>query len=170
MSAVTVFVDAGVLDDDARHRRARRVRQQLARISAGAQREIGMRQGRTDRDHVGVGFGQHRAGEPVAIPAAHAGAKEHVRFVEQNAAGRMKRPITRAREIVRKLLDARLVRHGRTRIRRAGRRLGGIFAPRAVHLIKFFGLRVVRFEVVICDRPGGRGAVVVLQYAEIFFA
>ena len=70
-------------------------------------------------------------------------------------------------EIVGELLDARLVRHGREGIGRAGRRLGRVLASRAVHLVELLGLRVVRLHLVVADRPRGRDAVVVAQLAEV---
>ena len=72
-----------------------------------------------------------------------------------------------AGEIVRELLDARLVRDGGERVRRARRRLGRILAARAVHLVELLGQRVVGLELVVGDRPGGRDAVVVPQLAEV---
>ena len=73
-------------------------------------------------------------------------------------------------ELVGELLDPRLVRHGGMRVRRAGRRLGRILASCAVHLVVLLGLRVVRLELVVRDRPGRRDAVVVAKLAEVLRA
>ena len=93
-----------------------------------------------------------------------------LRLVEQDAARRVERVVAGRREVVGELLDARLVRDGRERIRRARRRLGRILAAGAVHLVELLGLRVVRLELVVGDRPGGRDAVVVVELAEVLLA
>src|SRR5215475_14858966 len=68
------------------------------------------------------------------------------------------------------LLDARLMRHSRERIGRAGRRLGWVFAARTVHLVHLLGLGVVGLYVFVADGPGRRDAVVMLELAEVFLA
>ena len=125
--------------------------------------------GRTAEDFR-VGFGMDEAGKPVAVHATHAGAERHVLLVEHDAAGRVKRMIAGPRQVVGQLLDARLVRHRRKGIRRARRRLGRVFATRAVHLIHLLGLGVVGLHLLVADGPGRRDAVVVLEFAEILFA
>ena len=60
--------------------------------------------------------------------------------------------------------------HRRERIGRAGRRLGGVFAARAVHLVHLLGLGVVGLHVFVADGPGRRDAIVVLELAEVFLA
>ncbi len=74
------------------------------------------------------------------------------------------------REVVGELLDPRLVRDRRERVRPARGRLGRILAARAVHLVELLGLRVVRLELVVGDRPGGRDPVVVAELAEVLLA
>src|SRR5208282_2585389 len=59
---------------------------------------------------------------------------------------------------------------GRPGIGRAGRRFGRIFSPVSVHLIEILGLGIVRLQIVITERPRGRDASVVAQFAEIFLA
>ncbi len=58
----------------------------------------------------------------------------------------------------------------RVRVRRAGRRLGRILAPRAVHLVHRLGRGVVRLHVLVGDGPGGRDAVMVAQFTEVLGA
>ncbi len=47
------------------------------------------------------------------------------------------------------------------------RRLGRVLPTCAVHVVELLGLRVVRLELVVGDRPRGRHAVVVAQLAEV---
>ena len=70
-------------------------------------------------------------------------------------------------QVVEQLLDARLVRHRRERVRRRCRRLGRVLAAGAVHLVELLGLGVVRLELVVADRPGRRDPAVVLELAEV---
>ena len=65
------------------------------------------------------------------------------------------------------LLDARLVRDGRKRVRPARRPLGRVLPARTVHLVELLGQRVVRLELVVGDRPRGRDAVVVGELPEV---
>jgi hypothetical protein len=73
-------------------------------------------------------------------------------------------------EIVEQFLDARFVGDRRRRILSARRRLGGIAAVLATHLIKVLGLCVIGLEFVVTDRPRGRNAVVMLDLSEILLA
>src|SRR5262249_1913922 len=52
---------------------------------------------------------------------------------------------------------------------RAGR-LGWVVATRAMHQVDLLGTGIVGFQVFVADRPGRRGAALVLQRAEIFAA
>ena len=113
---------------------------------------------RAHGDHLGVGLGVHEAREAVAVVAAHAAAERHVALVEQDPARGVERMQPRRGEVVGELLDARLVRDRRERIRRARRRLGRVLAARAVHLVELLGLRVVRLDVLVGDRPRGETA------------
>jgi hypothetical protein len=115
-------------------------------------------------------FGVHEAREAVAGRAAHARAAGHVALVEHHAAGRVERVVPGRLEVVGQLLDARLVRDGGERVRRARRRLGRVLSARAVDVVEALGLGVVGLELVVADRPGGRDAVVVAQLAEVLAA
>src|ERR1700683_4182059 len=110
------------------------------------------------------------AGKAVAIHAAHAGAERHVRFVEQDAGGRVERMIPGAGQVVGKLLDARLMRDRRVGIRRACGRLRRVLSAFAVYLVEILGLRVIRLHILITDRPRGRNAVVMREAAEVLLA
>src|SRR6187551_3726493 len=106
----------------------------------------------------------------VAVGAAHTGAVGRVLLVEQDPAGGVEGVVAGGFELIGELLDPRLVRHGRVRVRRAGRRLRWILAPCSVHLVELLGLRVVGLQLVVRDRPGRRDAVVVTELAEVLRA
>ena len=112
----------------------------------------------------------HQAREAVARRAAHARAVGHVVLGEHHAAGRVERLAPGRREIVCELLDARLVADRRERVRSAGGRLGRVLAAGAVHLVELLGPRVVGLHLVVLDGPRRRGAVVVMQQAEVLLA
>ena len=128
---------------------------------------FGVLERRAHAEHLGVGLRVDEAREAVAGRAADARAVRHVRLVEQDPARGVERVVARGGEVVGELLDPRLVRDGRVRVRRARRALGRVLAAVAVHLVELLGLRVVRLELVVGDRPGGRDAVVVAELAEV---
>ena len=112
----------------------------------------------------------HQARESVAVGTAHALAEGHVALIEHDPAGRMKRVVSRGREVVRELLDPRLVRDRRERVGRARGRLCRVLPAGAVHLVELLGKRVVRLHLFVADRPARRDAVVMTQLAEILLA
>ncbi len=73
-------------------------------------------------------------------------------------------------EVIGQLLDTRLMGNRRVGIGRAARWLGGVFAPRPMHLVQVLRFRIIRFHLLVADRPGGRNTVVMAQFAEIFLA
>ena len=111
-----------------------------------------------------------RAREAVAVRAAHTDAVRQVRLVDQDAARRVERVIAGRGQVIGELLDARLVGDRGVRVGRAGRRVGRILAPRAVHLVHRLGGGVVRLHVLVGDGPGRRQAVMVVQFAEVLLA
>ena len=125
---------------------------------------------RPHAEHLGIRLPMHGADEPVAVRAADARAVRHVRLVQANPARCVERVQAGRLEVVRELLDPRLVRDGGVRIGRARESLRGVLAVGAMHLVVVLGLRVVRLELVVRDRPRGRDAVVVLQLAEVLGA
>ena len=139
-------------------------------VALRQQRDVLVLQRRAHAQHLGVRLGVHQAGEAVAGRAAHAGAVGHVRLVQHHPAGRVERVQARRGEVVGELLDARLVRDGRERVGRAGRRFGRVLAARAVHLVELLGLRVVGLHLLVGDRPGGGDPAVVPELAEVLFA
>jgi hypothetical protein len=110
------------------------------------------------------------AGIAVAGIAAYAPAVGTVRLVEHDARRRVRRPITRAFQAIGDLLNARLVAHGWKRIGCAGRWIGGVVAALAVDVVELFRLRVVRFELLVPDRPVGRRAVGSAMSSKILLA
>ena len=111
-----------------------------------------------------------RHGKPVAGGAPDARAEGRLGLVEHDAARRVERVQPDPGQVVEQPLDPRLVRHRRERVRRRSRWLGRVLAADAVHLVELLGLRVVRLEHVVADRPGGRDPAVVLQLAEVLLA
>ena len=157
------------LDQDRGDGCAGLVRLQPTGACVRQERHVGVLERRADAEHLGVRLAVHRTREAVAVLAPHARAVRHVRLDQSNAARRMERVIAGAGQVVGELLDPRLVRDGRERIRRARMRFGRILAAGAVHLVQLLGPRVVRLEHVVGDRPGGRDAVVMVELAEVLF-
>ena len=153
-----------------RDRAAVRARLETEHLGVGEHRDVVVLQRRADAEHLRVGLGVHEAREAVAGGAAHAVAVRHVGLDEPHAARRVERPQPGGLEVVGELLDARLVADRGIRVRRRGGRLGRVLAARAVDLVALLGERVVRLQLLVGDRPGGRDAVVVAQLAEVLLA
>jgi hypothetical protein len=82
----------------------------------------------------------------------------------------VKRTQAETLEVVRELLEARLVADGSMGIGGASARLGRIFAGIAVHVIQLFCFAIIGFQLIVGDRPGRRHAAVVFDFAKIFLA
>ena len=111
-----------------------------------------------------------RHGKAIAGPAADAMAVGPVVLEEADAAGRVERVVAGLLEVVRQLLDARLVGQRRERVLGARVALRGVLAVVAVDLVEVLGPGVVRLHVVVRDRPGRRDPVVVAELAEVLAA
>jgi hypothetical protein len=128
-------------------------------------------QRRVDADHLSVRLALHQARKAVhpVAPDAHAAvccvADGVLREVDPD--GQVERVQPLLLQIVAQLLDPRLVLHWRERVLGAGPALGGVLAVPTVHQVELLGLRVVRLEVGVSDRPGRRYAVVVPQLTEV---
>src|SRR4029453_19211003 len=118
----------------------------------------------------GGGLRVQRARGAVAIPASDADAVGRCGLVTQDPAGSVEGVMAGGREVVRELLDPRLVGEGRERIRRTRGGVGRLLAPCAPDLVEVLGLRVVRLHVRVVDRPGGRDAIMVVQLAEVLLS
>ena len=109
-------------------------------------------------------------GKPSQESQCHADAVRQVRLVDQDAARRVERVVSALGQVVGQLLNPGLVGDRGVRVRRAGRRLGRILAPRSVHLVHRLGSGVVRLHVLIGDGPGRRQAIVVMDFTEVLLA
>ena len=155
------------------HRRdfaARRAGHEPGDLRVGEQRHVGMGQRRIDADDLRVALGVNQTREAVAGLAPDAAALGRVGFVQHDAERHVERAQPVGGQVVVQLLDPWLVLHGRERVRRARPWLGRIDAALAVHLIQMLGLRVVRFEVVVADRPRRRDPAVVNDFPEVLLA
>ena len=100
-----------------------------------------------------------------ATPNALAGMR--ISFVQHDPERSVKRPEALAAEVFAQLLHAGLVADCRVRIGSAGRRLGWVFTTLAVDVVYMLSFRIVGFELVVRDGPGGRHTSVVLDLAEV---
>src|SRR6185312_579513 len=62
------------------------------------------------------------------------------------------------------------MRDGRIRVWSARGRLGWIFAPLSVHMEQAFGLRVIRLEHIVFQRPGGRESILMTDLVKVALA
>src|ERR1700757_1363481 len=106
-----------------------------------------------DAYNLRVGLGTDQTGKAIAGIAANAAALVRVLLVEHDPDRYVEWLQTRTREVVGQLLDSRLMGDSGPGIRGTGFRFGGIFSSVSVHLIQILGLRVVRLQIVIADRP-----------------
>src|SRR5262249_42237788 len=90
-----------------------------------------------------------------------------VGLIEVYADWEVERPVPAFLEVVRELLDARLVRYRRERKWPRPRGFGRVFAGLPMHEIELLRLCVVGLEVLIGDRPRRREPAVVLDLAEV---
>src|ERR1700758_3039939 len=111
-----------------------------------------------DAYNLRVGLGTDQTGKAVAGIAANAAALVRVLLVEHDPDRYMEGLEARTCEVIGQLLNARLMADGGPGIGGLRRRFGRIFSAVSVHLIQILGLRVVRLQVVITERPRGRDA------------
>src|SRR5579871_657124 len=78
--------------------------------------------------------------------------------------------IAHTRQGVMEFLDARLVRDRRAGIRPACRRVGRVDPALAVHLVEALCFGIVRFKILISERPGRGSSAMMLDLAEILLA
>src|ERR1700761_225964 len=111
-----------------------------------------------------------QARKSIACLATNAGAERHVLLVHHDSARSGKRMVPRGLQVLRELLNTRLVRYWRIRIACAARWFGGVNAPKSMHVIHLFSFGVVRFHLVIADWPRRGDTVIMLELAKVFFA
>ena len=155
------------LDDDPLDGRAGRVRLEPGHDRPRSEADVLVLEGRPDAEHLGVGLGLDQAREAVAGPAADAVAVGSVVLEQPDPTRRVERVVAGLLEVVRQLLDARLVGQGREGVLGARLSLGGVLAVVAVDLVEMLGLRVVGLHVVIRDGPRGRDPVVMPELPEV---
>src|SRR5687767_13145956 len=106
----------------------------------------------------------------VAGIAANAGTLPCVLFVDADAQRHVKWLQPCPFEIVVQVLYALFMADGGILIRGTGPGLGWILTAVAVYLVQMLGLRVIGFEFLIADGPGGGNSAVMSNFTEIFFA
>ena len=158
---------AALVDLDTGHGRAGRVGQQARRAGVRLERDVGMRERGPDTQHLGIRLGLDQAREPVAGRAPDTAAVGHVVGQQPDPAGRMERMQAGTLQVIRQLLDARLMGQRRIRIRRAGRAFGRVLAPGAVDLVHLLRGGVPGLHLGVADGPRGRDAVVMLEDPEV---
>ena len=128
---------------------------------------------RIDAHHLRVGLAVKRTREAVEVAVAYAdagGCGLAVFFVEQDAQRQVEGFEPDAAQMVRQLSNLRLVADWWMRIRAAGPGFERILAALPMHLKQRFGLRVIRLEHVIAERPCRRHAAGMLHLAKVAFA
>jgi hypothetical protein len=73
-------------------------------------------------------------------------------------------------EVIAEVLDTRFMAHRGIWVWGAGVRLGRIFAALAVHLVNLLSSGVVGLQLFIGDRPSGRDAAIMLDFAKILLS
>src|SRR5215831_8963648 len=112
----------------------------------------------------------NQAGKAIAGLAPNAFAVRHVLFIKHDSARGREGVKTGGLEVLKQLLDAWLAGHRRIGVWSARRRLGWVDATRTVHLVHLLGLHIIRFHVVVADRPGRRDPVVFAEFPEVLTA
>src|SRR3989475_340849 len=155
------------LDDHPLHVTARGTGLETRDVRARQQRDVGMFESGVDAEHLGVRFRIDETGMSVARLAANAAAGSGVPLVQHHTKGDVERLEPQTGEIVAELLHTRLMTDRRMRIRSTGRWIRGILFPAAVHLVELLGLRVIRLQVLVRDRPRGREAAPMLDLPKV---
>ncbi|CAG6390601.1 hypothetical protein SCOCK_10070 [Actinacidiphila cocklensis] len=159
------------LCDHTGHGAACRVGLQALDVGVGHHRDVVVFEGGVDADHLRVGLRAHQAREPVDPVAADADAGVRRPAVpvlgEVHADRQMERVQAPLLQVVAELLDARLVLHRGMGVLAARRAFGGVLAVPSVDQIELLGLRVVRLQVLVADRPRRGDPVVVAELPEV---
>src|SRR5262245_22948073 len=100
---------------------------------------------------MGVGLSVGEAREAVKPVAAHTASCLRVGLVQVDPDREVERPMPSLFEVVRKLLDAWLVRYRRIWEQPRPRRLGWVLACLPVHKVELLRLCVIRLKILIRD-------------------
>src|SRR5436190_21548423 len=117
-----------------------------------------------------VGLPVSQAREPVEAVAANAAAGLRVGLVQIDPNRKVERVMPGALAVVRELLDPRVMRDRRMRERPGAGRFGGVLPGLPVYQIQALGLRVVRLQILVRDRPRRRDAPVVTHLLKVALA
>ncbi len=132
-------------------------------------RHVGMPQRVDEAGLFRVALGVYKARKAIAGVAANTGAILYVVFKALHAYWQMKRFEAETLQLIEHFQHPWFLRELRIGKGLGRRRLRGVFAALTVHEIEAFGFLVIRFELVIGDRPSGRDSVFVRDLFEIFF-
>src|SRR5690349_14889220 len=165
--AAVLLAGGAAADDDLGYRLAARIGLQPPHLGVDEQGDVQPAEQRPDRDDVRVGLGVNHARIAIAPAAPNAQAGRRVRFVEHDAARYVKRVVPGPVQVVRNLLDQRLMGYRRPRVFLRPGTLGRIFAVQTSYLIQPFGLGVPGLEFLESERPGGRYAILMRDFAEV---
>ena len=132
-----------------------------------------MLESRIHANNLRIRFAVDQARKSVECGTTHAGARVQgltVLFIEQNAERQRKGMMAEPLQIVVKLLNARFVAYWRMAVGGARRTFRGIDPVFSMNVIQVLRFRVIRLEVLIAERPGGRDAAIVADFPKILLA
>src|SRR5215831_19557440 len=136
----------------------------------GEERDIRVPEHRLDADDLRIRLTVDQARITVESIATDAGAgvqRLAVLFVEQHAERQREWMMALSLQGIMEFLDARLVRDRRTGIRAACRRVSRVDPMLAMYLVELLGFAIVRFEILIGQRPSRGSPAVMFDLAEI---
>src|SRR5581483_3086668 len=82
----------------------------------------------------------------------------------------MKRVVSITFQIVKQLLNARLVADRRISVRLCRPRLGRVLTAKSVYMIELFGSLIIRLEGIVFNGPSRRNSIGVLDFVEVTLA
>jgi hypothetical protein len=136
---------------------------QLRHQAAGLQGHVGLAQRGIDQARLGVSLGIDTTGKGIARAAAHALAAR----MKINRSRHVEGLQAAATQALEQIGEQRHVQDRGKRVGLSARRLGRIIAGAPVHAEQALGPIVVRLQVGIADRPGGRCTFFVLHDLEV---
>ena len=161
------------LDHDLGYHATGAVRLEALDIGAREKLDIRVIERRIHTDNLRVRFAVDQAGKPIERRTPHASTGVQglaVFFIEQDTERQREGMMAKPLQIVVEFLNARLVADRRIMVRcacRTFRRINPVFP---MDVIQMLGFRVIRLEVLIVERPGGRDTAIVPDLPEILLA